>query len=82
MSRSAAEDEVLTSRYKLQKRGDARPSMVASLLENITDESARSEEERLARNAAGVAYAGGADTVCSSLSLVAGHEQLSLTFIC
>jgi hypothetical protein len=37
--------------------------MVATLLENISDGENRAEEERLARNAAGVAYAGGADTV-------------------
>ena len=37
--------------------------MVATLLENMTDGENRAEEERLARNAAGVAYAGGADTV-------------------
>ena len=46
-----------------QKRGDATPSMVATLLEGMADGENRAEEEKLARNVAGVAYAGGADTV-------------------
>lgn len=72
--RSVVEYKVLTGRDKSKKRGCARPSMVALLLENVTDGSARSEEEGLARNAAGVAYAGGTDTVCSSLPHTAGRK--------
>jgi hypothetical protein len=33
------------------------------MLENMSDGENRAEEEIIARNAAGVAYAGGADTV-------------------
>jgi hypothetical protein len=37
--------------------------MVATLLENMADGETCAEEEKLARNPAGIAYAGGADTV-------------------
>ncbi|KAF9458366.1 cytochrome P450 [Collybia nuda] len=50
-------------------QGSAVPSVAAALIEALPDEDGiyRAEEERIARNIAAVAYAGGADTTVSAV---------------
>ncbi|ESK84364.1 cytochrome p450 [Moniliophthora roreri MCA 2997] len=57
-------------------KGDAKPSMVTSLSENMPTDDTRAEAERVARNAAGVAYSGGADTT------VAAVQTFFLAMVC
>ncbi|KAK7043906.1 hypothetical protein VNI00_008072 [Paramarasmius palmivorus] len=49
-------------------KGEAKPSIVASLLENLPNDETRPQYERLARSTAGVAYSGGADTTVAAVN--------------
>ncbi|KAL0958978.1 hypothetical protein HGRIS_014291 [Hohenbuehelia grisea] len=49
------------------KAGTARPSVAASMLENLPVDDSRKEEELIALNCAAVSYAGGADTTVSTV---------------
>ncbi|KIJ26837.1 hypothetical protein M422DRAFT_785117 [Sphaerobolus stellatus SS14] len=51
-------------------RGTAKPSIVASMLQKISDQpdSDRNEFERIMKNAAGIAFAGGTDTTIAAVT--------------
>jgi cytochrome P450 len=46
--------------------GSAAPSVSAVLLEGLPEGEARAEKEQIAKNCAGVAFVGGADTTASA----------------